>query len=142
MKSLETTRRRLRDTQHLACLACFAFGVGQFIWALTPLIVARGVGRAVPEWNVFATSGVGLLLCAAYIALGSLILRGARWALRATLCMSFLLLAGTVGLSLFRSNGALPFFPTILALGATLTSWLAITTEDAFRRAGQPEITP
>ncbi len=135
MPDKPTVLRRLREARGLACLACVALGAGLLVSALTPLVLVRLVSRTAPTWSVTATVGLTLLLGLAWIGLGVLIRRGVRWALRTALCVSVLMLAGTLGMFWLSGTGEIPLFPTILAGAATLTCWLAIATEDAARQS-------
>jgi hypothetical protein len=126
----QTIARRLRETLWLACLSCWVLGAGLLIWGLAPVILA-GIVRAIPRWDTLAASGVTLFIGGFYIGLGQLIRRRVNWALRVALCLSVLLLAGVLAMLLLSSSGRIPLFPTLLALCATVSCWLAITTQDA-----------
>jgi hypothetical protein len=127
----QTHTRRLREALWLACLSCWVLGAGLLIWGLTPVVLAGVSSRAVPPWGTLATSGVMLLVGGAYVGLGQLIRRGVGWALRIALCLSVLVLVGVLSTLLLSGGREIPLFPTLLALCATVTCWLAIATQDA-----------
>jgi hypothetical protein len=138
----ETTCARLRDALRLAWLSCLGLGLGLLVWGFTPAVVLRLVSRDPPPWEALATSSLTVLVGITFVGLGELIRRGVSWALRATLCVSVFLLFGALGVLLIGWSREVPLFPTILAIGTTLTSWLAIATEDAVRQAGQSPAPP
>ena len=108
-----------------AQLTCMLFGVALIVWGLMPAVIARMVSGEAPSAAVWGQSSATLLVGGAYLALGTLVLRGLGWALWTTLLLSIALLAGAVGYMFFTSSqGSL--FALLLPLATASTSVLAL----------------
>jgi type IV secretory pathway TrbD component len=142
MPSEGTPPTKLREALRLACISCLALGLGLLVWGLTPAVILRLVSRDPPPWEALAMGSLTLLIGVTFVGLGTLIQRGIRWAVRAALCGSIFLLCGTLGILLMGGTHEVPLFPTLLVGATTLTSWLAIATEDAVHRTEQSPATP
>lgn len=137
MSAAPSVEAKARYVVRCARWSCLALGVGLLAWGVTPLIVERLTSYDPPLLETLLINSVTLLLGVTFIGLFVLIGRGVNWALWACVCLSTVLIASTLAVSLAGRSGPLPLFPLVLASCASLTGWLAIVSRKT--NAGQQE---
>jgi hypothetical protein len=132
------TEARARYLLRCAQWSCLALGAGLLAWGITPLIVERMTSHDPPLLETFLLNGVTLLMGGTFTGLYVLIGRGVSWALWVAVCLSTVLIASTLAVSLASGSQPLPLFPLVLASCVSLTSWLAILSRRVTAGVSQP----
>ena len=128
MKAVANPGTKGQYILHSAQWSCWALGAGLLVWGTTPLVVQRVASYDPPLLETLLVNSWTLLLGATFVGLSVLIGRRVNWALWGSVCLSTVLIASTMAVSIAKQGRPLPLFPLVLASCTSLTGWLAVVS--------------